>query len=252
MMSFGGIFRLLLIVIAWSQLTSCGVAKQASPTIITKKPFVIKYDKLSSSEIDSLKAIYGNNKKIDDDYESQILIALSRFPELKNVHIDFKEIGGIKTTMAAYPKPIATIFGVRRYKVAIGGDRSRIPLERASFNAQVGVIAHELSHIVDYENKNFFGLVGVATKYISRARRRFYEHQIDNATIVRGFGWQLYEWAQFSLGNESGAPERYKEYKRDVYMTAEEILAFIKYFSGYKLTLEEDLQKQGNSQNPVL
>ncbi len=208
----------LLALTATLALASCGTTRMAVKPEITSIQAQRQYVPISQELKDSLLAEFATNKEIPQGWEDQILIALMGFHELRNTHITFKYAQGISTTMAAYPAPASAVFSPRRYLVVIGGRRARIPLESASFNAQIGVIAHELSHIVDYQNKNLTGLLGTATEYVGKRSRARYENYIDSVTIARGYGWQLLDWAEYSLSDQSPAPEKYREYKREVYM----------------------------------
>ena len=52
------------------------------------------------------------------------------------------------------------------------------------------------------------------------------QKEIDLKTIQRGLGWQLYDWSNFVL-NDSNADAKYKEFKKETYMTPESILETI-------------------------
>jgi len=46
-------------------------------------------------------------------------------------------------------------------------------------------------------------------------------------TIERGFGWQLKDWAHYSM-EKSFDSEKYKEFKRKVYLDRHEIFRLLK------------------------
>lgn len=71
------------------------------------------------AEVDSLIAIYGTNKCLIDEYDDILIVALSYYPELKDVHIKF-EYSDEKTTMASRPSKL--IFP-RTYKILINRDK---------------------------------------------------------------------------------------------------------------------------------
>ncbi len=70
--------------------SSCGVSRYATLPQIPEQPLVRHFERPSRSQVDSLKALYGNNKKFADEFIEPAIIALSYFPELKDVNIEFK------------------------------------------------------------------------------------------------------------------------------------------------------------------
>lgn len=101
-----------------------------------------------------------------------------------------------------------------------------ILLEDVPFNAQVGVIGHELAHIVDYENKNIFQIIGTGIGYLFGGYKKRLEHRIDLMTIDHGLGWQLHDWAKFAMYDSKATP-KYKLYKKKIYMGPEKILTLM-------------------------
>lgn len=213
--------------------TSCGVSRYATLPQIPNQPLVRNFERPGKSEVDSLKALYGNNKKFADEFIEPALIALSYFPELKDVNIEFK-YSKESTTMAARPVPLS-LFSKRKYIILINNkkDFEGILLEDVPFNAQVGIIGHELSHIADYKNYNFWGILGAYFRYSGNNHKPLFEKEIDRATIKRGLGWQLYDWATYSLKPDNGTSEDYREFKRNTYMKPDEIRQVISFLSKY-------------------
>lgn len=99
--------------------------------------------------------------------------------------------------------------------------------KNASFNARVGVLAHELNHIMDFSSKNIFGIIGRGLSYASKKKKEKFEKKIDQMTIELGLGWQLYAWAVYILEGDT-ATEEYKEFKREIYLEPEEIMSALK------------------------
>ncbi len=219
--NYNFIAKVLLCGALLFSLCGCGVAKK---TLLSNENIVQHRDinlNLSSTQIDSLREIYGNSKIFVEEYIEPTLIALSFFPELTDVPIEFKVSQSLNSTMAALPNT-KTIIGRREYIVLYGENDSEIPFRTVPYIAQIGIIAHELTHIVDYINRNVFELVGLGFGYLFFTKSK-YENIIDMATIERGLGWQLYEWADFSFYTNKTASEKYKKYKKRVYMTPSEI-----------------------------
>lgn len=191
------------------------------------------FNHLTETEMDSLLQLYGNNKTFVEEFLEPTLIALSYFPELKDVHLIFR-YSSEATTMAARPVPI-TVLGNTKYQILINNqtDFQGVSLCDVPFNAQIGVIAHELSHIADYESHNFWGISGIMFRYLDCKRKPLFEKEIDKATIERGLGWQLYDWAVYSMYDNDKSSEDYKSFKRKTYMNPEEIEQWIQFYSNY-------------------
>lgn len=214
-------------------LSGCGIRRHAILPQISNQPIVREFERPGESQVDSLMEIYGTNKVFVDEYIEPALIALSYYPELKDVRIEFK-YSEEATTMAARPAPFS-LFSNRKYVILINKKKNfkGIYLENVPFNAQIGIIGHELTHVVDYQKHNFWGVLGIYFRYSNNKRKPLFEKEIDRATIERGLGWQLYDWATYSMRTDNGATENYREFKHTTYMQPEEIKQVISYLSKY-------------------
>lgn len=173
---------------------------------------------------DSLKLNFGKNKKLVEGFELQSLIALSYYPELKNVPITFRYYN-IRTTMEVRPEYFSAIKDDnRKYIIFISKNTHTegVLLKDVSFNAQIGVIGHELAHILDYESRTVKSLFGLALDYLIIKNHAKYERSIDELTIKRGLGWQELEFADF-VENKSLATASYKHFKKINYLSSSEI-----------------------------
>ncbi len=184
-------------------------------------------------ERDSLFKLYGNNKYIQKKIELSTLIALSFYPELKDNNIDFI-YENIKTTMATRPSPLSVFKQNRDYTIYIDNDPEGegILIDDVPFNAQIGIIGHELAHIADYESKSGGQIIGIGLRYLHQPMRASFEKEIDIITIRKGLGWQLHDWSKYVL-YESNASKEYKEYKQRTYLTPQEIISEISIDSAY-------------------
>lgn len=142
--------------------------------------------------VDSLKA-YTINKEIPEQYKKPILTALSHFPELKEVHIIFR-IRKAYTTLATKPD-FASVFkrkDHRTYIITISNKTidtlKRLLFQNLTFEEQVGVIGHELSHVVDFNSKNFPQTVGTGTGHLSKKYLDRMEFNTDRICIQHGLG----------------------------------------------------------------
>ena len=179
---------------------------------------------IMSQQIDTLRSQFNNNKFLYEKYELQTLIALSFYPELKNTKISFRR-RELKTTMAARPKGIEIFRGkeTRHYIIYINDFPSaKVSPDSVSFNAQVGVIGHELAHIVDYEETSSLKILFVGLSYFNKKFRAKFERATDLRTINHGLLWQCYDFALY-VHNSKNTPTEYITYKKEFYMSPEEI-----------------------------
>lgn len=213
--------------------SSCGVRRNATLPQISNQSIVREFERLSEFQVDSLKALYGNKKIFVDEYIEPTLIALSYYPELTDVKIEFK-YSKEATTMAARPVPLS-LFSNRRYVVLINNKKNfnGIYLEDVPFNAQIGIIGHELAHVFDYHKHSLWGVLGIYFRYSNNKRNSLFEKEIDKAIIERGLGWQLYDWAKYSMQTENQASDEYREFKKETYMQPESIKQMISFLADY-------------------
>jgi hypothetical protein len=178
---------------------------------------------------DSLCA-YSANKKVMPNLEVQALIALSHYPELKSTRITFVE-KNIRTTAACRPT-WTFLFKSRKnraYKIYINNDIQNMKgalLEEVPFDAQIGLIGHELGHVADYSNRSAFTIIGMAFSYLFISGKSKIEHRVDRITIAHHLGWQLYNFEDF-IFYKSTVSKEYKEYKRKVYLAPEKLKKLI-------------------------
>ncbi|HXA02439.1 MAG TPA: hypothetical protein VNW99_10655 [Cytophagaceae bacterium] len=168
--------------------------------LVTKE---FKAPDLDALKVSTLQKEFGSKKMIPAAYEKQALLALSFYPELKEIHIEFREMK-MKSTLKAFPTPGSSVFrsaGKRTYVVAICTQykqgMSPITFDKLPFNAQVGILGHELAHISYFVKKSRLGMLSIALVNISKTRTDRFEYMTDGIAIAHGLGWQLLDWSEF-------------------------------------------------------
>lgn len=181
-------------------------------------------EKLLLPKLDSLFSNYGYNKTFYEKHKLPSLIALSHFPELKNTSIIFKR-KHLSSTMAARPKGLQVLRkkNKRTYVVLINDYiNCEVPPDSATFNARVGVIGHELAHILEYEQKSSLAIVNIGLHYKNKKFKKNFERSTDQRAIDHGLGWQCYDFAVFAF-HYKNASSKYLKKKEANYMSPEEI-----------------------------
>jgi hypothetical protein len=177
---------------------------------------------------------FNDSLTVDDYFDVEYLPLFNRvfieIEDLQDCNIEIKD-KKIKTTMASRPK-FLSLFRVRdkrKYVIVYNSnpDFDGVHLKDVPENALAGLYAHELMHIRDYQSKGFFGVIKRGWQYLSKRGKKKLEHQIDIMTIETGFGKSLYEWAFYVLNNSSASKD-YKAFKREIYMSPEDILSRLK------------------------
>ncbi len=192
------------------------------PVICTAFPDTFFY----AERLKAYKTVFGKNKFMPPVFEKQILLALSFFPELRDSKITFV---CQKATSPLSCRPTwASVFRNRKkrtYQITISIQTNpkltAIMFANLPFNAQIGVLGHELSHIVDYQHRGFWGLFAIGLgQFFSPFLDRF-EFQTDRLCIEHGLGYQLKAWSEYvrqtlnierwrgSGGNPKKLKERY-------------------------------------------
>jgi hypothetical protein len=167
---------------------------------VPRKTFI--KDSLTENYFSELKKEFGNKKQYPPQFEKQILLALSFYPELKNTPILFRtriRHTGLNTR-ATWPGVFES--SRKRHFVITISDSSEAMLmpfmfKNLSFNAQVGVMGHELAHVSDFLSMTtrqiiMHAIKNVSSKYIDR-----FEYNTDAICVAHGLGYQLLEWSSY-------------------------------------------------------
>lgn len=162
-------------------------------------------------------------KNVPEELQKQFTIICQAFPELRNENISLR-FQSISMTMQARPNIWTVLGGQREYFIFINTQRHRngLLLEDIPFNAQIGIIAHELCHIIDYHFKSNWEIIKTGLWYFKKRNQENYEKAIDYLVIKKGLGHQLKDWSHFVL-HEAELTAKYKKTKETFYLKPEDI-----------------------------
>ncbi|TRX60083.1 hypothetical protein FNH22_08515 [Fulvivirga sp. M361] len=201
-----------------------------------KRPAIETYsfaDTLANREydLDSLRAIIGDNKGLPEGFEIAAAIAYSAYPQLKEVNIDM-----ILTQTGAPMEATVDIWSLfgsgkhRQYLILLNDAQNTffdpILLRALPFDAQVGILAHELGHVAYYHKLSLFQFGKWGLKYLkSNEFRASHERTTDLMPVYHGLGSQIYQYASF-VRNDPTCKSLYemeKDFIDTYYMTDREL-----------------------------
>ncbi len=191
----------------------------------------------------SEKVVFQENKIIPQSILEEAKTALSFYPELKDVRIEFRFKEDIKKSFMQAQPEFSNLFkgkNDRSYYVFIS---NRFLIEEEEFTMSdvpsdvlIGWLGHELGHIMDYREKSAFGLIIFGMRYITSANYiKKAERAADTYAVNAGMGNYILATKNFIL-NHSHLSDSYKERIARLYLSPEEIIVLVN-------KLEEDLEK---------
>lgn len=189
---------LLLLLMIWVQ--------PIDPTNQDPKIRTFRFpDTLVASQIDmdSLLKTADSSQGLPVGFEKAGLIAYSAYPQLRNIKIDM--------VFRDYGPPMQANFNIwsllgpaknRHYIIHLNDARNTpfdaILLRNLPFNAQVGILAHELGHVSYYDQLNTLQIAKWGIKYlISDDFRSTHEKSTDLQPVYHGLGNQIWQYAWY-------------------------------------------------------
>jgi hypothetical protein len=205
--------------------------------IIARKRYTEEND---AKKFETLKKEFGKNKKLPEGYELQALLALSHYPELMDVKIEFIFKASDRPLYTQPTKPSLVKSGPERtYNMVISkkakSTMQPVLLRNLPFDTQVGVLGHELGHVLDFINKNSFEAVGTGVGYMIGSFKHYLESGVDLISIKHGLAYQILGYAELVVKLQKEYPEEkyYQEYFK-YYMSPGKIRAKIRQLKLYK------------------
>lgn len=177
---------------------------------------------------------YHTNKIIPDKISKEAKIALSYYPELEKVPIEFRFKDDIKKSfMQAQPK-FSNLFrgkNDRSYYIFVS---SKVNIEGRDFSVDeippdvlIGWFGHELGHIVDYRDRSAFGLMVFGMRYVTSKNYIMEAERVaDTYAVEHGMGDYILKTKNFIL-NHTDLSESYKNRIKRLYLSPEEIVVLV-------------------------
>ncbi|WP_194774788.1 hypothetical protein [Pararhodonellum marinum] len=171
------------------------------------------------------------NKNIPDEIRQVTLKALSFYPQLHDVQIDFVFKENIRrSVMQAQPR-FTSLLGSRKnrsYIINISRCFSlkgkKMVIHELPETVLVGWIGHELGHVMDYLNMNSWSLILFGIGYLTS--KQFIisaERAADTYAVNHGLGDYILDTKDFIL-HQAGMPESYIQRMSKLYLPPEEIM----------------------------
>ncbi len=195
--------------------------------------FSLKVSALQNFEEMNQDTVHYKNKVIPKIIEDEAKIAFDHFPELDDVAIEVRFKGLKKSFMNAQPR-FTDFFKSKKNRSYIISISSKFIIENEKFSideipsqVMIGWIGHELGHIMDYQDRSAFNLIGFGIGYsFSKSYIRKAEKTADTYAVEKGLGEYIIATKNFIL-NHTEFPDKYKENIKKLYLSPDEILMLI-------------------------
>lgn len=189
---------------------------------------------VAAGEPDPVQIMHSNNKIFPVSIQTEVEEALSYYPELEKIHIEFKfRRKKMKSFMQAQPKFSSLLHrrSKRRYIIQISEkfniDGKEFDVNHVPSEILIGWLGHELGHVYDYLDRSTINLIGFGANYIfSRSSIKTTERSADLNAILHGMGDYIFKTRNFIL-DHTELSEKYKKKIRKLYLSPPEILVLI-------------------------
>lgn len=174
---------------------------------------------------------YAHNKTIPTELRNVILRALSFYPALKEVKVEFRFDEDIrKSVMQAQPRYTSMWRSRKKRSYLVKISRffclkgNNTPIHLLPEDVLIGWIGHELGHIMDYLRRSNWSLLlfGIGY-YTSKSFIISAERVADTFAIDHGLGDYILATKDFIL-HQAGMSEKYIRRIRRLYLPPEEIM----------------------------
>ena len=172
---------------------------------------------------------------IPNKIRERVEVALGYYPQLKNIHIEFKIKKNIKkSTMQARPT-FDSFFKSKKDRKFLILISKKFKISDKEFSTLdipddifIGWIGHELGHIMDYQNRSKLNLIWFGLKYLfSENHIVEAERAADGFAVKHKMDDYILKTKNFIL-NHAEIPEVYKNRMKRYYLSPEEIMVLVK------------------------
>jgi hypothetical protein len=133
--------------------------------------------------------------------EKQLALILPKYPEISAQNIVVrkrKQLIPLTSVPSAW-----NMFRQKRnwkYNINLSTESSfsklnKIIYDSLSYNAQLGVLAHEISHVADFQTHSRWYLLEILFGHLSKKKMDRFEFETDHIAIKHGFGRYLKVWS---------------------------------------------------------
>ncbi|BDC98988.1 hypothetical protein [Persicobacter psychrovividus] len=180
----------------------------------------------------------GRKKNIIDGFTNKIVPmellevvkeVLPQYPELANVPIEFRITKLKSISMCAQPKAdmLYRSAAKRAYVIKVSDNQEEcngMVVMNAPREVLVGLIAHELGHIMDYRERNKLQMAQFGLGYLfSKNYMRKAEYVADSFAVSKGYASHVSAIKNYVI-NSSIFPETYRNRLKNFYPSPQQIL----------------------------
>jgi hypothetical protein len=171
---------------------------------------------------------------IPKNIKEKVEIALGYYPQLKNIHIEFKIKKNIKkSTMQARPT-FDSFFKSKKDRKFLILISKKFKISEKEFSTLdipddifIGWIGHELGHIMDYQDRSKLNLIWFGLKYLfSETHIVEAERAADGFAVKHKMEDYILKTKNFIL-NHAEIPDVYKNRMKRYYLSPEEIMVLV-------------------------
>ncbi|WP_405606271.1 hypothetical protein [Polaribacter sp. Asnod1-A03] len=171
---------------------------------------------------------------IPKSIQKEVEIALNYYPQLKNIHIEFKFKKNIKkSTMQARPT-FDSFFKTKKKRKFLILISEKFKISDKEFSTRdiptdvfIGWIGHELGHIMDYQDRSKLNLIWFGIKYLLSDNHIVEaERAADSFAVKHKMESYILKTKDFILNN-ADVSEVYKKRIKRYYLSPEEIMVLV-------------------------
>lgn len=179
--------------------------------------------------------IMKEKQKIPANIKQKVQVALEYYPQLKDIHIEFKIKKNIKkSTMQARPT-FDSFFKSKKDRKFLILISKKFKISEREFSTLdipdavfIGWIGHELGHIMDYQNRSKLNLIWFGVKYLFSENHIIEaERAADSFAVKHKMEDYILKTKDFIL-NHAEISEVYKNRMKRYYLSPEEIMVLVK------------------------